>query len=227
MRTMAVLLVTAALVFGQERASKRTADGKPDFSGIWSLTGGFNYVPAAKDLPPFQPGAEAQFNTKHGPTDDPVGFHCLPAGMPRQAFAPFPLQIFQPPGHFVIHYEYMHFFRAIPTSGGTHPADLEPSFMGHDVGHWEGDTFVTETVGLRDDTWLEGAGHMHSDALRVSERYTLADTNSIRWEVTIDDPKIFTKPWTVVRKLERKPDWTLGEYICEENNREGKKGKYE
>ena len=206
---------------------KRTPDGKPDFSGVWSLQGGFNWVPPDKDLPPFQPGGEARWNTKHGPDDDPIGFKCVPPGIPREAFAPYPLQFLMTPGLVTILYEQQHFFRVIPTDGRDHPKDLMPTWMGHSVGKWEGDTLVVDTVGQLEQTWIDAAGHMHSDALHVIERYTLLDGATISWEVIIDDPKIFTKTFSVTRKMVLRPGWQLMEYICEENNRESLKGKYQ
>ena len=209
-------------------AIPRTADGHPDFSGVWTMPGRAVYwIPAAKDLPPFQPGGEARFNTQHGPDDDPAGFKCLPVGMTRQAFAPYPLQFLMTPGLVTILYEYQHFFRVIPTDGRDHPKDLMDTWMGNSVGKWDGDTFVVDTIGILDQTWIDTTGHMHSDALHVIERYKMLDAKTISWEVTIDDPKIFTKTWKVTTNLTLRPGWQLLEFICEENNREGLKGKYQ
>ena len=204
----------------------RTPDGKPDFSGVWTHRG-LLWIPAPKDLPPFQPGGEARFNAKHAPNDDPAGLKCLPVGMPRQIFAPYPAQFLMTPCLVTILYEYEHFFRVIPTDGREHPKDLMETWMGNSVGKWEGDTLVVDTVGMLGDTWIDTTGHGHSDAIHVIERYTMRDAQTISREVTIDDPKIFTKPFTVTHDMTLHPGWELLEFICEENNREGLKGKYQ
>jgi hypothetical protein len=221
-----------------KRPIPRTADGKPDLTGVWAIrentanlldltgTSPFFFVPPDDKLPPFQPGGKERWHLPHAPNDDPTGFQCLPSGIPRQTFAPYPIQFVQTPKQIVILYEYEHFFRVIPVDGRGHPANPEPSWMGHSVGRWDGDTLVVDTVGLNDKTWLDAGGHMHSDQLHVVERYRLQDAQTIDWEVTIDDPKIFTKPWAVSRTLLLKPGWELLEYVCEENNREGLKGTY-
>ncbi len=141
--------------------------------------------------------------------------------------SPYPAQIVQTKDFLVILFEYMHMFRSIPLNGRPHPANMEPSFMGDSTGHWEGDTIIVDTTGLKDApwTWLDTAGHQHSDALHVTERFTrLAD--KIDYEFTVDDPKMYSKPWTNSRPLtplKMTPGLPeLIEYNCDENNRDVK-----
>jgi len=210
----------------------RTPDGKPDFSGVWAGPGfahkeGPNDTDVAqvagfetKDLP-FRPGGEAVFFRKWKGDllhDDPEAL-CLPDGFPREALSPYATQILQPPGYVVILYEYERFWRIIPTDGRPHPKDVELTWMGDAVGRWEGDTLVVDTIGLKE--WeLDGRDHMHSDALHVIERFRRTDARTIDYEMTIDDPKIFTKPWSQKFIMRLHPTWKLLEQVCEENNRD-------
>jgi len=120
-------------------------------------------------------------------------------------------------------FEYMRLWRAIPTDGRTHPENLPPSFMGDSVGKWEGDTFVIDTIGLNDRTWLDTAGHQHTDNLHVIERMRRTP-DTILYEYTIDDPKMYAQPWKqerVLRPLKAvhgMPE--LIEYVCTENNQD-------
>jgi hypothetical protein len=110
-------------------------------------------------------------------------------------------------------------FRRIPTDGRKHAADLEPTFLGDSVGRWDGDTLVVDVIGFNERTWLDTEGHQHSDALHVVERYRRAGRDAIDYSVTIDDPKTYQQPWTASRTLTQHPEWTLKEYVCEENNK--------
>jgi hypothetical protein len=209
----------------------RMPDGKPDFSGVWAGPAFTHLVgPNDTDTPrvtnfdrsrmaPFLPGAEAKF--RQAPTgdvrhDDPTEV-CLPDGHPREALAPYATQIVQRPDVVVILYEYMHFFRVIPINK-PHPLDLEPTFMGDAIARWEGDTLVIDTVGLRE--WpLSASNGWHSDALHTIERLRHQDPSTVSYEITIDDPKIFTRPWSQEFQMKLHPTWRLFEQVCEENNR--------
>jgi hypothetical protein len=139
--------------------------------------------------------------------------------------SPYPTQWAQTPSHLLILFEYMHTFRSVPLDGRPHPKDMEPAFMGDSVGHWEGDTIIVDTAGLKDGhwTWLDTAGHQHSDQMHVIEKFTRT-ADSIQYEYTVDDPKYYRKPWTLQRTFTPLkmaaglPD--LIEYNCEENNRD-------
>jgi hypothetical protein len=232
--TMCVTL-TSLSVAGQSQAkagaSKATVstsgkktnpqDSARDLSGVWMMQGSRFYI-VPEQLPPFQPGGEARFNAKHGPEDDPSGLKCLPFGMPRQIFAPYPMQVIQTPGQLAILYEFEHMFRVIPTGPGTapeaHPKDLDATYLGHSTAAWDGDTLVIDTRALKADSWMDRGGHMHSDALHLVERYRRVDAETLAMEVTIDDPKIFTVPWIVKRNFALQKGAKLGEYVCEDQN---------
>jgi hypothetical protein len=226
-------------------AVPRTADGKPDLTGVWQGgngrrgtweeansglgVGGTGLDPAAPANPssqqvitdpaPYKPEAAARvlesFN-KRG-IDDPAGL-CLPLGVPRLALVGlFPIQIVQTPTQVVILHEYMGVFRLIPLNA-EHPADIAPTYMGDSVGRWEGDTLVVDVIGFNDKGWLTGTGTHHSDALHVTERYTRVDKDQIDYVVTMEDPNVFTEPWTIKTKLMLREGTRLQEYVCAENN---------
>ena len=226
-------------------AVPRTADGKPDLTGVWQGgngrrgtweeansglgVGGTGLDPSAPANPasqqvitdpaPYKPEAAARVleSFKKRGIDDPAGL-CLPLGVPRLALVGlFPIQIVQTPTQIVILHEYMSVFRVIPLNA-EHPADLVPTYMGHSVGRWEGDTLVVDVVGFNDKGWLTGTGTFHSDALHVTERYTRIDKDQIDYVVTMDDPNVFTKPWTIKTNLMLREGTRLQEYVCAENN---------
>jgi len=235
---LAVFVIMTAPAWGQavptRQSIPRTADGKPDFTGVWAGPGFTHRVgPNDTDTPrvsnfdpknfaPFKAGGEALFMQKETGEvlhDDPTA-KCLPDGFPREALAPYATQILQHPGVVIFLYEYMHFFRVVPTDGRPHPKDVEPTFMGDSVAHWEGDTLVIDTIGLREwtlDATTRPAIRYHSDALHVIERIQYTDPMTASYQITIDDPKIFTRSQDFGMKLH--PTWKLYEQVCEENNR--------
>jgi hypothetical protein len=226
-------------------AIPRAADGKPDLTGVWQGgngrrgtweeansglgVGGIGSDPSAPPNPgsqevitdpaPYQPWAAKRVLEsfdKRG-IDDPATL-CLPLGLPRTSIVGlFPIQIVQTPTQVVILYEYMSVFRVIPLNA-KHPDDIVPTYMGDSVGHWEGGTLVVDAIGFNDKTWLIGNGTFHSDALHVTERYTRVDKDQINYEVTMDDSKVFTKPWTIRTTLMLREGTRLQEYVCAENN---------
>jgi hypothetical protein len=213
------------------RGIPRMPDGKPNFSGVWAGPAfAHNVGPNDTDTPvvtnfgpqrmsPLVPGAETKF--RQAPTgdlrhDDPTEL-CLPDGHPREALAPYAQQIVQTPDTVVFLYEYMHFFRVIPINK-PHPVDVDSTFMGDAVAKWDGDTLVIDTIGLREWT-LAASNQWHSDALHTIERLRHIDATTVSYEITIDDPKLFTKPWSQEFQMKLHPTWKLLEQVCEENNR--------
>jgi hypothetical protein len=210
----------------------RTADGKPDLSGVYQASprrGGWDAeapgdepgVPAprtASDPIPFTPEARARAQEilNQRSIDDPTT-RCIFAASPRiTGVGLFPVQFVQTPTQVIILYEYMWTHRVIPI-GAKHPEDLSPSFMGDSVGRWDGDTFVVDVVGFKPGGWLTG-GLGTSDALHLTERYTRLDRDQLRYEVTIEDPKVLTKPFTQRTTLMLREGARLREYSCAENN---------
>lgn len=196
-------------------AAAQPAAGTRDLTGVWIGP----YTPnLARGLAlPFQDGAETAFKNHRG-EDDPTA-RCLPPGVPRALGSPFPIEILQDAASVTILYEYMHLIRRIPTDGRGHPDDVDATFMGDSVGRWDGDTLVVDAIGFNDRTWLDTEGHQHSDALHVVERYRRTAPDAIAYEVTIEDPRTYKQSWTASRTLTRHADWTLKEYVCEENNK--------
>ncbi|HWF11151.1 MAG TPA: hypothetical protein VG297_21930 [Bryobacteraceae bacterium] len=152
--------------------------------------------------------------------DDPEGF-CLPPGVPRMMYTPYPTEIFQLPERVVFVYEGgAHVWREIWMDGRQQPKDPNPTYLGYSTGKWDGDTLVVDTIGMNDRTWLDAAGHPHGEKLHVTEKFTRTDSNTLKVEATIDDPDYYTKPWTVVTFATWSPNNEILEYICQENNRD-------
>ena len=130
-----------------------------------------------------------------------------------------PFQIVQTPSVFTILFENQHTFRIIHTDGRSHPKDADPTWFGDSIGKWDGDTLVVDTVGLDDRTWLDTAGHEHSDQLHLVERFQKVDNNNIKWTVTYEDPKFFTEPWSITLPIARQ-NTEIMSYSCEENEKD-------
>jgi hypothetical protein len=199
----------------------RTADGKVDFSGIWSPDRKFIYdindaLKKGETLP-IQPWA-LKLTVERPSKEDPEAL-CLPAGVPRQA--PYPWRILQTPTHVFFLFEgNIHSYRQIFMDGRKHPDDPDPTWYGHSIGKWEGDTLVIDTVGFNDRFWFDFAGHPHTEKLHTVERYRRPDFNRLEYEVTIDDPGAYTKPFTLYGQHTYQADTELIEYICNENNQD-------
>ncbi len=221
------------------RAAIPRLDGKPDFTGVWAGPGFTHQVgPNDTDVPtlgrldkklfpPFAQGGESfMYRPEIGDLlhDDPTAL-CLPNGIPRQIFSFYAQGWIQSPRHMVINYEYNHFVRVIPIGAPNRPHsdwDGENTWMGHSIGWWEGDnTFVIDTIGMK-EWWWEAAHEpteWHSDKLHVVEKLTYTDPMTVRYDVTFNDPVIFTRPFTQTFGMKLHPTWKIFEQICEENNR--------
>ena len=196
----------------------RMADGHPNLNGVWSGRGRADMSVETSGGLPFTDAGKAAFADVKNQYD-PTGF-CLFPGVTRIVNSPYPTEFVQTPNRVVILYEYMRTFRVIPTDGRAHGNDLNPSFFGESVGKWEGDTLVVDVIGFNEKSWLDPAGHPHSDELHLIERYRLTDAQHLAYEVTIDDSKMYTKSWKSTVVFTRKPDWEIIEYSCDENNRD-------
>jgi hypothetical protein len=231
MRRLAMIPITALLaiqVFGQggfkppAGPTPRTPDGKPDLSGIWQRP----YVPDMTQnkadqvgMPelPFTAWGASEWKNYHAEEGDYTGA-CLPFGLSRSINSPDPLQIMQSSKYLSLLFEQNTWFDVFPIDGRAHRKQT-PTWFGDSVGHWEGDTLVVDTVNFNGKTRLDTIGHPHSDQLHMIQRFTRTDLGHIAYEVTIDDPKTYTKPWKNTRTFTLRPDWEIMEYSCEENNK--------
>jgi hypothetical protein len=203
----------------------RLPDGTPDFSGVWVGSGPIGDIRSGL-LPGEEvvllPAADALMKSRMA-ADDPEAL-CLPTGVPR--IAPYPWRIVQTPAfgkatHLFFLFEgNIHSYRQVFMDGREHPDDLEATWYGHSIGHWEDDTLVVETVGFNDLFWFDFVGHPHTTQLRTVERYTRTSFGELEVVTTVEDPGAYAKPFTVKYTHTVRPGWELMEYICNENNQD-------
>jgi hypothetical protein len=201
-------------------------DGKPDLAGIWQAPNTRYLLNIAADLKPddvpMQPWAVAL--TKERMTGVHAGeesdANCLPQGVPKINVTPVPFKIVQNPGEVIILYEAFGIYRQIFTDGRALPKDPNPTWMGYSVGKWDKDSLVIETAGFNGKTWLDQAGHPETEDAHIIERFRRPDFGHLTLEVTITDPKAYTRPWTVTENMQLLADTDLLEFICSENNRD-------
>jgi len=228
----------------------RTADGHPDFTGIWQndrTVGGtvaarssasppktnqdllaiarrspfWNIGSLFKDGLPFQPGAAELHRQRMADNSrDNPDAHCLPMGILQFDNHSEPRKMIQTPREILILYEANAGLRQIFTDGRPQPKDPDPWWYGYSTGHWEGDTLVVESTGFRDQGWLDVEGSPLSDAARIFERFRRPDFGRLEIEVTVDDPKAYTHPWTVSIHQHILVDTELIEFVCQENEKD-------
>lgn len=212
---IALLLCAAS---NAQQPSSKTADGRPDLSGTWRSTSNryLTDLSVGSGQPSFTPwgrmlyDARRAANGKGRPSE-----RCLPRGVPGMMLARAePWKVVQTPGAVTILFRESLHFRQIFTDGRPFPEDPAPTWIGYSIGRWEGDTLVAETIGLTEETWLDEGGHPHSDALRVIERFRRRTARAMDVEITIDDPKAYTRPWKAIVRFERSPSADLGEQPC-------------
>ncbi len=191
----------------------RTAEGKPDLSGVW-----YAQRPVDPGRPEPLPWVEALLRERAANNSkDAPGAHCLTRGV-TAAGALFPYKLVQTPTLLVMLFEDdIPSHRQVFLDGRGHPKDPNPSWMGHSIGHWEGDVLVIDTVGFNDRSWLDPQGHPHTEKMRVTERLRRPDLGHLEIEFTIDDPGAYKKPWTIQRVADLDPGDEVGEYVCENN----------
>jgi hypothetical protein len=231
---LAALPAPAQWIHLPSKDTPRTADGKPDLKapmpptaaghpnleGIWQVEMKYLTNVAAdvgEDNVPSQPAAKKLFEARqHDGFDarnDPAA-RCI-QGMPKLNAIPYPFKIVDTPKEVIILYEGFTTFRQIFLDGRGLPKDPQPSWIGYSTGHWEKDALVVDTIGVNDTTWMDNAGHPHSDALHITERFRRLDFGHLDIEMTFDDPKTYTKPWTITEHARIVPDSELLEYVCE------------
>jgi hypothetical protein len=256
---IAVISVSMTRTAGQASTGARTADGKPNFTGVWQTNNEANWdlqahgarpgavtqrgiypyayaeVPAAPVLAlgaaagvpgslgvvqgdaqiPYTPEALArkQENAAHWIDRDPE-LKCYLPGIPRAMYMPYPFQMTQSTTKIQMAYTFTNAARTIHLDKVEGPPD--DTWMGHSVGRWEGDTLVVDVTNFNDKTWFDRAGNFHSDALHVVERFTPITADALRYEVTVEDPKVFTRPWKIAMPIYRRlePNIQLLDYPC-------------
>ena len=204
----------------------RLADGKPDLSGIWAAPTGYlrNLAKDLKDEVPFQPWAKAVYDERA------AGLHwreepdanCLPQGTPKILVAPAPWRIVQTPGRIFFIHEAFNLWRQVFLDGRelAITEDTTPTWFGYSVGKWEGDTLVVESRGFNGKVWLDQLGKPSTEALHVTEHFRRKDFGHMDIRMTIDDPKAYTKPWTVNVEARLLPNTELMEFVCLENEKD-------
>ena len=200
----------------------RTADGKPDLSGVWhadTMRYNDNLLPVGTQAPMLPWAAEVYKHRVETQGYDRPMTRCMPHGVPdAMTVAGLPFKILQMPTVTVILFEEFHKYRQLHTDGRKLPDDPDPAYYGYSIGRWEGDTFVVETAGFKEGSWLDNSGHPHTEALRVTERFRRINFGRMDLDVTIDDPKAYTRTWTSdTLHFLLSPDTELLEHLCENN----------
>jgi hypothetical protein len=221
--------IFASLLCAQTPPAASAPAPKRDLTGIWmgrnpQAMRAYAGATFTKEEPELTPWAQAKYkeakNSNNGiytldTTNDPVITHCDPPGVPRVYFHPYPFELVNTPKYLLMLYEYDHTVRRIYTDGRPVPTDPDLSWLGTSVGHWEGDTtFVVETVGFNDKTWLDRLGHPHSTELHVTERFRRIDMDHMQIDFILQDPKALAAPWKSTFYFELRPKWELGEISC-------------
>ena len=192
----------------------KTLDGKPDFSGVWAPT-----VLVSSEKPALLPSAQAAIQVMlKGQLKDTPTARCLPwgAGLDSQS----PIKFIQSPSVIVVLTEDTFPYRQIFLDGRPHPVDADPTWMGHSVGRWDGDSLIVDTTGFNDKAWSPPVGYPHTEKLHMIERLHRIDLGHMEIETTIDDPGTYREPWRVKRSTHLLPGEEIGEYVCAENNQD-------
>ena len=170
---------------------------------------------------PYTPAALKTRNDNYEKRAEQDPFNkCFMPGVPRIMYLEQPFQIFQAKDHVAMTFEWSQVFRLIYADGSKHVDGIE-FWMGDSRGRWDGDTFVVEVINFNDQTWLDAAGDFHSEQLKLTERYNMLDADTIQYEVTFEDPKVYTRPWKISMPLHRQKELDrLLEYQCQAEKEE-------
>jgi hypothetical protein len=228
----ASLAMALTQMAGQSGSKEHQKSAPADLSGLWVMhpapsAGAYSSFAFTKEAPPMTAWGETKYKEAKpvfGPnkttpklSNDPV-YGCFPPGLPRIYLHPKPIEIVQLPDEVIMMYEYDRIVRHIYIDGRPHDEFLDPPlWMGDSIGKWDGDTLVIDVIGFNDKTWLDRVGHPHSDALHVVERMRRASHDILSDEITIEDPKAYTKSWSAQTSFQLRPDLALDwEGVCEQ-----------
>jgi hypothetical protein len=198
----------------------RWPDGKPRLSALPGLRGLWNGGGGGAAEIPYQPWARAMMEFRQENEMEPHT-RCKPSGGPRQFLTPYGVEILDVPELqriFIMDVGGPHTYRVIFMDGRPHPKDLQPSYYGHSIGRWEGDTLVVDTVGFNERFWMDRWAAPHTEALHLIEKFTRTDSNTMEYELTVDDPGTYTSTWSRSSSMRFNPNQELFEYICQDNN---------
>lgn len=222
LRFASALALSALVANGQGKSAGNTWSALaelPRFTGVWEVTraaGGGRVQQDPISLTPTYLALQKAYQSSR-PEDNPQA-NCVPPGMPGMMTQPYPIEILFTPGKVTILTEAYMQIRHIYTDGRKLPEDPDLTYNGSSIGRWEGDTLVVESVGFTKDTAL-GPGVRHSEKMRITERMKLKGENTLEIVTMVQDPEALTKPFTRTAAFARHADWTMAEYICQQNNR--------
>ena len=228
---VSILTLGMAGIYASEALAQQAAS-TPNLSGLWQPQGSYTFDPAdprgarAADptrypmtpwgLEKFKANKPAHGDGQNASSNDPTN-KCFPPGAPRSYVTPYPVEFVQSATRLAMLFEYDVVYRVVYMDGRGHPQDFEPTWMGHSIGKWEGDTLVVHTTGFNGKSWLDRVGHPYSEQLELTERFRLVDKETLQLDLTFHDPKTYTRDWTGQKIFKLKPTWELKEYVCEDN----------
>jgi hypothetical protein len=233
---LTIAVFTAALLPAQWKLTQsdanlkapapKASDGKPDLSGIWQLADlapfrDLTYGMKPEDIP-YRGDTKAIVDSRQDGArghEEPDA-NCLPQGVPKINGAPVPFKIVQTPKLIVLVYEAFNLWRQVHLDGRTLEEGAPPTWLGYSVGRWDGDTLVVDSRGFNGKSWLDTAGHPASEALHVTEKFHRTSMGTMDLEVTIDDSKMYTRPWTAKESFKLVQGTELMEFICIENEKD-------
>jgi hypothetical protein len=209
------------------RAKAAGTEQLPDWSGVWELDWqrmGLAATRGSGAQPKLTPAYQARTDAyraaqKKGENEQTDTANCVPPGMPQIMTQPYPVEFLFTPGKLTVAIEAYSQMRRIYMDGRKHPEDPDPTYQGHSIAHWEGDTLVVDSVGFIPESYI-APGVNHSDKMRIVEHIRRVSPDAMTIETTIIDPEALAEPWTVSRAYRRHADWELKEYICNQNNRD-------
>jgi len=229
-----IAALAVALTWSSGALAQAPRQQPPDLSGLWSPVGTYTFDPddprggraadltryplTAWGLEKFKANKPAHGENQEAQSNDPTN-KCFPPGAPRSYVTPYPMEIVQSATRLAMLFEYDVVYRLVYLDGRGHPSpdDYVPTWMGHSIGRWEGDTLVVHTNGLNGKSWLDRVGHPYSEEMQLTERFRRTDKETLQVDLTFNDPKTYTREWNGRKIFRLRPTWELKEYVCEDN----------